>query len=310
MATIGAGPRWTRAAERRLIRRGVSTSRALMSQQDKIWSRYSRDKVDIGETLARVLRTLAKAAPLDRPLRALSVGSSTEPLFRLLEASFRGGLYLLDIERAALGVINERIRRQSLTHVFPLRHDYTRIFLDRDRTRRFLREELGGRRLDLIAFEHSLYYCSADRWRPLLENVLSGLLAPTGAIHAVMMSASTRDPSTTTWLYNHFAGKFFGHRNDQDLQAFARAARRAGTLGPVQILTKTDRIRFFVDDFRALMSVVWMILLYPHVHRYTAAQRLEITAHIHRRVFARRAALFQDQDHLVIYRGLRDRGLI
>jgi hypothetical protein len=66
-------------AERRLIRQGVSTSRALMSEQDKIWSRYSRDKVDIGETLARILRTLGKALPLDRPLRALSVGSSTEP---------------------------------------------------------------------------------------------------------------------------------------------------------------------------------------------------------------------------------------
>src|SRR4029453_8294555 len=101
-----------RLLARDLIRQGVSTSRALMSHQDKIWSRYSRDKVDIGETLARVLRTLAKALPLDLPLRALSVGSSTEPQFRILEASFRGGLYLLDIERAALAVINERMRRQ------------------------------------------------------------------------------------------------------------------------------------------------------------------------------------------------------
>ena len=44
----------------RLIRQGMNTSRALMSQQDKIWSRYSQDKVDIGETLAHVLRTLQK----------------------------------------------------------------------------------------------------------------------------------------------------------------------------------------------------------------------------------------------------------
>jgi hypothetical protein len=34
-----------------LIRQGVRTSRALMSQQDKIWSRYGRDKVDIGRVL-------------------------------------------------------------------------------------------------------------------------------------------------------------------------------------------------------------------------------------------------------------------
>ena len=76
-----------------------------------------------------------------------------------------------------------------------------------------------------------------------------------------------------------------------------------------KILTKRDRVRFFVDDFRALMSVVWMILLYPNVHRYTAAQRREITEHVYRQLFARRKPLFQDQDHLVIYRGV-GKGLI
>ena len=195
-----------RLLARDLIRQGVSTSRALMSHQDKIWSRYSRDKVDIGETLARVLRTLSKSLPLDLPLRALSVGSSTEPQFRILEASFLGGLYLLDIERAALAVINEWIRRQAVTHVFTLRDNYTEIFADRDRTRRFLRGALGGRRLHLIAFEHSLYYCPADRWRQLLDNVFEVLLAPAGAVHCVMMSASATDPSTTTWLYNRPGG--------------------------------------------------------------------------------------------------------
>ena len=83
MVTIGRGRRSPSAAERRQIREGVSTSRALMSQHDKIWARYSRDKVDIGETLARILRTLAEAVPLDRRLRALSVGSSTEPQFAI-----------------------------------------------------------------------------------------------------------------------------------------------------------------------------------------------------------------------------------
>ena len=42
MAAIGREPGLTRSAERRLILQGVSTSRALMSRQDKIWSRYSR----------------------------------------------------------------------------------------------------------------------------------------------------------------------------------------------------------------------------------------------------------------------------
>ena len=300
----------TPALSRALIREGVSTSRALMSQQDKIWSRYSRDKVDIGERLAAVLRTLSKALPLRRPLRALSVGSSTEPQFRLLEASFRGGLYLLDIERAALATIRERVRRQAMASVYTLRHDYTHVFADRRRTRRFLEEELGGERLDFVAFEHSLYYCPADRWRPILENVFDVLLRPTGAIHCVLMAARATDRATTTWLYNHFAGRFFGHRNDQDLRALGRELRRDPRFARAQILATTDRVRFFVEDFSALMSVVWMILLYPNVHRYTAAQRRQITEYVYRQFFARRRPLFQDQDHLVIYRGLRGRGLI
>ena len=294
-----------------IIREGVSTSRALMSQQDKIWSRYSRDKVDIGERLAAVLRTLSKALPLRRRLRALSVGSSTEPQFRLLEASFRGGLYLLDIERAALAIIRERVRRQAMaSSVFTLRHDYTRVFADRRRTQRFLAEELGGERLDFIAFEHSLYYCPADRWRPILENVFDVLLRPTGAVHCVLMASRATDRATTTWLYNHFAGRFFGHRNDQDLRAMARELRRDPRLARAQILTTTDRVRFFVEDFAALMSVVWMILLYPNVHRYSATQRREITEYVYRHFFARKRPLFQDQDHLVIYRGLHGPGLI
>jgi hypothetical protein len=293
-----------------LIRQGVSTSRALMSQQDKIWSRYSRDKVDIGERLAAVLRTLSKSLPLRRPLRALSVGSSTEPQFRLLEANFRGGLYLLDIERAALAAIQERVRRQSVASVFTLRHDFTRVFADRAETRRFLRDELHGERLDFVAFEHSLYYAPARLWPAIVANVFEVLLRPAGAIHCVLMAARATDRATTTWLYNHFAGKFFGHQNDQDLLAFARALRRDRRFAGAELRTRSDRVRFFVDDFAALMSVVWMILLYPNVHPYTRAQRREITEHVYRHLFARRRPLFQNQDHLAIYRNLDRPGLL
>ena len=142
-----------------------------------------------------------------------------------------------------------------------------------------------------------------------MRNVFDLLLAKTGAIHCVLMSSSADNPATT-WLYNHFAGKFFGHRNDQDLRAFGRGLRRDRRFERADILGKTDRVRFFVDDFRALMSVVWIILLYPNVHRYTAAQRREITEHVYRRLFAKRKPLLQDQDRVVIYRGLRGRGLI
>ena len=58
------------------------------------------------------------------------------------------------------------------------------------------------------------------------------------------------------------------------------------------------------------MSVVWMILLYPNVHRDTTAERQEITELVYRRLFAKRKPLLQDQGHIVIYRGLRDNGLI
>ena len=94
------------------------------------------------------------------------------------------------------------------------------------------------------------------------------------------------------------------------MRAFGRGLRRDRRFGRADILGKTDRVRFFVDDFRTLMSVVWIILLYPNVHRYTAAQRREITEHVYRRLFAKRKPLLQDQDRVVIYRGLRGRGLI
>ena len=52
-----------------------------------------------------------------------------------------------------------------------------------------------------------------------------------------------------------------------------------------------------------------MILLDPNVHRYTAVQRRETTEHVYRHPFAGRRPLFQDQDHLVIYRDV-GKGLI
>lgn len=72
-------------------RLGLRAAGSHMYQQDKVWSRYSNDKVDIAGALARVLRTLNKALPLDEPLRALSIGSSNEPQFRILESAFRAG---------------------------------------------------------------------------------------------------------------------------------------------------------------------------------------------------------------------------
>ena len=51
------------------------------------------------------------------------------------------------------------------------------------------------------------------------------------------------------------------------MPAPARQLRRDRRFETAEILVKTGRVRFFVDEFRALMSVVWMILLNPNVHR-------------------------------------------
>ena len=102
---------------KKIIDAGIKAGDKKMFEEDKIWSRFSHDKVDIGEELARVIRVLSKALPLSTPLRALSIGSSDEPQFRLLETAFRGGLYLLDIDNSALDIVRERICRQKTGHV-------------------------------------------------------------------------------------------------------------------------------------------------------------------------------------------------
>ncbi|MBU1894235.1 MAG: class I SAM-dependent methyltransferase, partial [Candidatus Omnitrophica bacterium] len=100
----------------KMIKRGIKIADSKMYQENKIWARYSNDKVDIGEELAKVIRTLNKELSLTKPMRALSVGSSAEPQFRILETAFRGGLYLLDVEKEALDIVNERLRRQYTGH--------------------------------------------------------------------------------------------------------------------------------------------------------------------------------------------------
>jgi hypothetical protein len=121
-----------------------------------VWSRYSNDKIDIAHRLAEVLRTLSAALPLRRPLRALSIGSSNEPQFRILESAFRGGLYLLDIEAEALDIVKERSRRQATDHVYPIRGDYRVQLGDLHRAHRFRSRHLGGRRMAAVPPEPQL----------------------------------------------------------------------------------------------------------------------------------------------------------
>ena len=286
------------------IEEGIAAGEADMYGEDTVWSRYSHDKVDIAEMLMEVLRTLHRELPLSRPLRAMSVGSGFEPQFNILESAFRGGLYLLDVDRVPLEVIEKRLDRQKIEHVSTVQADYNRILVTPELSEHFLGTELGGMKLDLLTLHHSLYYCEEKVWQGFFEGMYGKLLARRGAIHAVMMASNTGDKNTTTWLYNHFAGKFFGCRNDQDLRSFGQELEKGGKLPGARFFRRRHRVPFFVDNFRRFMSVVWMILLYPNVHDYTEAQRREITEHVYDRFWVGRKPLIQMQDHLVVYKGL------
>jgi len=300
-----------KADDRRQIERGMRAGDEDIYDENEIWMRWSGDKVDIGERLARVVRALARGLSPGKKLRALSIGSGSEPQFRILEAFFRGGLYLLDIDRAALDVVKQRIVRQRIAPVTLIRGDYTGLLLEPTRARDFFRARLGSARLDLITLHHSLYYCPESAWGPLFGNLYRVLLGRRGAVHAVLMSSSCGDQDTTTWLYNRFAGKFFGARNDQNLIRFGEnTLRTSPAFARAAVRCRSDRVRFWVDDFGEFMAVVWMILLYPEVHRYTPEQREEITEFIYRRFWKRRRPLVQVQDHLAVYRGFAGRDLL
>lgn len=279
-------------------------------EQDKVWSRYSHDKVDIGEVVARVIRTLIKGLPLSLRLRALSIGSSDEPQFRILATAFRAGLYLLDVNDSALRIVNERVKRQCTDHVITIRGDYNRIFLNSKNSKYLFEHNLKAKPVYLITLHHSLYYCQQRRWFEIFDNLYRNFLAPHAAIHAVLMSSKSNNPSSTTWLYNHFAGKFFGVHNDQDLRIFKKELQRGPAFRRAQILLRTNSVHFYVDDFTKLMSVVWMVLLYPGMHKYSPRQREEITEFIYKRFYKKRQPIIQEQDHLVVYKGIEFKGLI
>jgi hypothetical protein len=122
--------------------------------------------------------------------------------------------------------------------------------------------------------------------------------------------SNEKNEYTTTWLYNHFAGKFFGCHNDQDLCRFGRQIKKTPLFKKAQVLINTHPVRFFVNDFAEFMSAIWMILLYPDVHKYTLSQREEIAGHIYSKFWVKKRPLIQMQDHLVIYKGIDFKGLI
>lgn len=295
---------------KKIIEAGLKVCDSNMCEQDKIWSRFSHDKVDIGEELAKVIRVLNKALPLSVKMRALSLGSSDEPQFRILETAFRGGLYLFDINNQALGIVRERIERQRTDHVEVIQGDYNKIFINNKSVVNFFKAKLHNKRVNLITFHHSLYYCRECDWAKIFEEVYDKILSRQGAIHSVLMASHSSNKHTTTWLYNHFAGKFCGCHNDQDLRQFKKELQGSNLFKNSQFYLRTNRVYFWVDDFSKFMSVVWMILLYPNVHKYSLMQREEITEFVYREFWLKKKPLIQEQDHFVVYKGIKFKGII
>lgn len=275
-----------------------------MYGEDLIWSKCSGDKTDIGIELMGVIRAMYKALPLEKKLKVLSIGSGAEPQLKILEAAFQGGINLLDNDAVPLGAIKKYTEQRWIENVSTIQADYTKILLDQIKTEFFLNNDLSGERQDLITLHHSLYYCLEEVWTDLFTNIYQKILAGRGAIHAVMMASKSQDHFTTTWLYNHFAGKFFSCCNNQDLKSFGRELKKNRDFNNAVFIRKNRRVKFRISDFEKLMAVVWMILLYPNVHKYTLEQKEEITWYIYHNFWLSKEPLVQMQDHLIILKNL------
>ncbi|MCD4701777.1 MAG: class I SAM-dependent methyltransferase [Candidatus Aegiribacteria sp.] len=285
-----------------LIEKGIRAGEVDMYDEDTIWSQNSSDKVDIAEELMLIIREIFRSVSPDRILKALSIGSGSEPQLQILEAAFRGGLYLLDIDSVPLSVINSRVKSHWIDHVTTIQADYNKTLVNIADAKRFLGKELEDSRQDLVTLYHSLYYSSESDWTGLFGSLYDIILAEKGVIHAVMMSSDCNCKDSTTWLYNHFAGKFFGCTNNQDLASFGKSLGATSGFGKASIRVETHRVNFFCDDFEKFMAVIWMILLYPNVHDYTHDQKEEITEYIYSSFYKPGKPLIQMQDHLVVSR--------
>ncbi len=291
-----------------LLERALRAADLPMVRHDKTWARYSNDKPDIAQQLVGVIRSLSRSFPEEIAFSGLSLGCSDEPQLRLLAPVCRGGLFLVDVEVAALQTLEERIRRQRLRSARTIHTDFVTKLADDQSAERFRMEQLLGRRVNLVTLHHSLYYAPRRAWMPILHAICSELMvrnAPhtagaSSALHAVLMAPRSNDETSTTWIYNHFVGKYFGHVNDQDLASVALDLRADGTLGLRSVRTQRTRVEFFVDDFEKFMGVVWMILLHPGVHRFSPAQKEEVARHVYDRIYSKGVPLVQEQDHMVV----------
>jgi hypothetical protein len=292
------GPEARRAA-------ALEAARTPVADQDAVWSKYSNDKVDIGQVLTSVLQGLARTRPPRARLRGLSVGSSTEPQFRILQPACPAGLHLLDIDPTALARVETRVARQHIDNVTTIEADFTDALGDRQLARQLRRQALDGAKVGLVTFHHSLYYAPRATWDDVVDAVWHELLSPqpgSAAVHAVLMAHRSDSPTSTTAIYNRWAGQFFGAYNDQDLAGFARSLRRSKRLPGSSVRVQTSEVVFDNDDFTDFMRCVWMILLHPQVHDFDRDQQIEVGEWIYANLWSVGVQLTQRQDHVVITR--------
>ena len=133
-----------KSTRNKLIEKGIHAGEIDMYDEDNTWSQNSSDKVDIAEELMRVIRNIYRTVPSGRLLNALSIGSGSEPQFQILEAAFRGGLNLLDIDSVPLSVIAERVKSHWIDHVMIIGADYNKCLVHIADAKQFLGRELKG----------------------------------------------------------------------------------------------------------------------------------------------------------------------
>ena len=285
-----------------LVERGLKAAEYRIFEQNKIWARHASEKPDAGVSLMKAIRALHARTSPDRELSALAIGAGDEPQFRILQAAFQRGLWLYDVDGAALAKLRERLDRQSIDNVYLVQGDYEWDFKNPDAANYTRATILDGQRVDLVTLHHALYYCRASDWPFLISSIYQNVLASRGAMQMVLMSARDERPGSTTWLYNHFARKFSGIRTDQDLLALPKTLKENSVFRHCRVESESRQVTFWVDDFERFMAVVWMILLYPHGHDFSLAQRVEITEFIIEHFWRPERPLVQTQDYLTLHK--------
>lgn len=279
-----------------LLADGLASAEVSLREQVKTWEHYTDEKADVARSLMHCVKSILPQMPVNHAFRTLSIGSSEEPQLKLLHALSDGGLWLYDKDPDALDAVDAIVRRHMLNNVNLEVGDYLNDFRSGEAARETIASKFNGVQFDLITLHHSLYYCEPAIWPELLSRLNTYALSKPGALHVALMSSSTDQPYTTTWLYNRFARKFFGVSSEQNLLKLPEQMQK--TAQDLSFSTSSSATRFRPTSFRELMAVVWMIMLYPDIHEYDLEQRMEITEFVFDEFWQPRRDLVQIQDYL------------